>query len=280
MRLSVHYATSYLYSQPAGRVVQQMRVTPLSFAGQSVIDWRIDVNCDARLREGRDGYGNVVHMLYLDQPVQGLTVTVSGKVLTEDRAGVVDGLPGELPPPIFLRQTPLTAPHEQTASLARHIDEAGGAPLDKLHRLTARLHETMRFDPGATVTGTTACEALAAGHGVCQDFAHIFLSVARLLDIPSRYISGHLFRRDGRTLQQAAHAWVEAWVEDLGWVAFDPANGISTDDAYIRVACGLDYIDAAPFAGTRNGGGTEQLSVSVEVSLARSQSQSQSQSQN
>ena len=80
--------------------------------------------------------------------------------------------------------------------------------------------------------------------------------------------------------QQAAHAWAEAWVEDLGWVAFDPVNGISTDDAYLRVACGLDYRDAAPIAGARSGGGDEQLTVEVRVSDAgAAQSQSQSQAQ-
>ena len=74
------------------------------------------------------------------------------------------------------------------------------------------------------------------------------------------------------------HAWAEAWVEDLGWVAFDPVNGISTDDAYVRVACGLDYRDAAPVAGARSGGGGEELTVEVEVSETRRQAQIQSQS--
>jgi transglutaminase-like putative cysteine protease len=88
-------------------------------------------------------------------------------------------------------------------------------------------------------------------------------------------VSGHLFRRDGAHFQQAGHAWAEAWVEDLGWVAFDPLNGISTDDAYVRIACGLDYRDAAPISGARAGGGGEQLAVEVRVSEAAVQGQSQ-----
>ena len=104
----------------------------------------------------------------------------------------------------------------------------------------------------------------------------MFIAVARELGIPARYISGHLFRRDGAHVQEAAHAWAEAWVGDLGWVAFDPANGISADDAYIRVACGLDYRDAAPVAGARSGGGAEHLAVEVAVNDTQAQSQSQS----
>ena len=118
-----------------------------------------------------------------------------------------------------------------------------------------------RSPPTRSARATPAEEAYGAGHGVCQDFAHIFIAVARRLAIPARYVSGHLFRRDGAHLQPAAHAWTEAWVDDLGWVAFDPANGISTDDAYVRVAAGLDYRDASPIAGARVGGGAEALAT-------------------
>jgi transglutaminase-like putative cysteine protease len=272
MRLQVHYTTSYSYSDPPRRIIQLLRVTPLSYAGQTVLDWRIDVDCDARLHENRDGYGNVIHMLYIDRPGRELQVTVSGRVLTEDAAGVIAGLAGDLPPPVFLQSTPLTEPGPGIAQY-RAIVGGEGPVLDRLHRLNAAIHEGMGFDTGQTHAGTTACEAATAGHGVCQDFAHIFIAAARTSGIPARYVSGHLLRRDGMVWQEAAHAWVEAWVEDLGWTAFDPTHGISTDDAHIRVAAGLDYRDAAPFAGARNGGGTEALAVEVQVRQVQAQVQ-------
>jgi len=273
MHLSVHYNTAYHYTQPTQRVIQLLRLTPSSFAAQNVLEWRIDVDCDSRLRENRDGYGNISHMLYVDRPVQSLRVSVTGKVLTEDRHGLIDGLPNELPPQVYLRSTPLTRSGPMIDDFAHAIDRQGGALLDKLHRLTSAIHIRMTFDTEQTDAETTAHDAFAAGHGVCQDFSHIFIAVARCIGIPARYISGHLFRRDGDTLQEAAHAWVEAYVADLGWVAFDPSNGISADDAYIRVACGLDYRDAAPVAGARRGGGEEALTVDVQVRQARLQSQ-------
>jgi transglutaminase-like putative cysteine protease len=279
MRLSVHYNTSYRYSQPARKVIQLLRLTPQSFLGQNVVDWRIDVDCDARLREGRDGYGNITHMLYIDRPIDHLKVSVSGRVLTEDRAGLIQGLTKDLPPPVFLRPTPLTHAGPALSDFAAALEQQGGSTLDKLHRLAAAIHTRMTFDTQQTGADTAALDAFSAGHGVCQDFAHIFIAVARANRIPARYISGHLFRRDGAVLQEAAHAWAEAWVEDLGWTAFDPTNGICADDAYIRVAAGLDYRDAAPFSGARSGGGEEELKVDVQVRLARSQSQSQSQAQ-
>jgi len=278
MRLSVRHVTTYSYAQPARGIIQLLRATPLSFTGQNVLDWRIDVDVDARLRDHRDGYGNVTHMLYVDKPVSQLSVSVSGRVLTEDRAGIVVGLPNDLPPQVFRRATPLTEAGPAIVALARTLATGPDPALGRLHNLNARLHETMRFDTEATAADTSAEQACAAGHGVCQDFAHMFIAVSRALGVPARYVSGHLFRRDGAHVQEAAHAWAEAWVGDLGWVAFDPTNGISPDDAYVRVACGLDYRDAAPVAGARSGGGAEQLTVEVAVSETAQQAQSQSQS--
>jgi len=277
MHLSIHYTTTYHYERPTLRLVQLLRVSPPSFDGQTVLDWRIDVDSDARLREQRDGYGNVVHMLYVDHPIERLKVDVSGRVLTEDRAGVVQGLPGDLPPPAFLRTTPLTCMQGSLATLAHALQQHDRAPRDILHHLTERLFVKMRFDTEATAVNTSAAEAFDAGHGVCQDYAHIFIAVARALGIPARYVSGHLFRRDGANWQPATHAWVEAHDPELGWIGFDPTNGICSDDAYVRVACGLDYRDAAPFAGTVAGGGRQQLIVGVEVRDAREQAQAQSQ---
>jgi len=268
MRLFVDYQTRYTYAEPVRRMIQLLRLTPHSFAGQHVLDWRIDVDSDARLREGRDGFGNIIHMLYIDHPVDQLTVSVCGEVLTEDRSGLVEGVANELPPLVFRRETKLTHADRAMEALAREID-AGGSTLDKLHRLMEHIHHKLRFDTNETDTGTTAAQAFTAGHGVCQDLAHIFIAVARCIGVPARYISGHIFRRDGAYLQEAAHAWAEAWIDDLGWVAFDPTHAVSADDAYVRIAAGLDYLDAAPFAGARSGGGQEKLTVEVKVKQGR-----------
>ena len=122
----------------------------------------------------------------------------------------------------------------------------------------------MRYEVGASEVHWSAEDALAAGRGVCQDHAHVFVACARVLGLPARYVSGYLMT-EGREVQDAAHAWAEAHVPGLGWVGFDPANGISPDTRYVRVATGLDYGQAAPVSGTRYGGAEEGLSVSVEV---------------
>jgi transglutaminase-like putative cysteine protease len=281
MRLNLTHRTSYRFSRPLTSAIQVLRLTPSNCLSQTVLEWRIDVDCNARLRETRDGYGNSIHMLYVDEPVHELAITAAGRVITEDRAGVVEGLSGDLPNEVFLRPTPLTTADAGLALFADAIPGTREAPLELLHALNAELHGKLRFEVGATGAGTSAAEAYVAGGGVCQDFAHIFITAARLRGIPARYVSGHLFRRDGAAVQDAGHAWAEAWVPALGWVAFDPANAICADEAYVRVAVGVDYSDAAPNAGTRRGGGDEQMVVEVSVTQAapRSQTQRQWQSQ-
>jgi transglutaminase-like putative cysteine protease len=154
------------------------------------------------------------------------------------------------------------------------FEESEGSPLDFLHGLLLQLNEYMAFDTDPTNSGTSAIEAFKLKRGVCQDYAHIFIASARSVGVPARFVSGHFFRSDGGVHQEAGHAWAEAFVPDLGWVGFDPANGISTTDAHARVAIGLDYLGAAPVRGTRYGGGTETLSVAVRVDQAGRQSQS------
>ncbi|WP_283843633.1 transglutaminase-like domain-containing protein [Brevundimonas albigilva] len=95
--------------------------------------------------------------------------------------------------------------------------------------------------------------------------------------MPARYVSGHLNRTDGQHDQDAAHAWAEAWIDDLGWVGFDPANGICPTDHYVRVAIGLDALGATPIRGTSYGGGVESLTVALHVRPVQ-QSQQQHQS--
>jgi len=270
MRIRVRYATTYAYEFPAEGVVQALRVTPSSHEGQQVLDWRVDVDVDGLLRVRRDAFGNILHLFYAEQPVSRLTLRVTGEAEVTDTAGVVRSADERFPPGAFLRTTPLT---QADAELRAWAGRPGPSdPLARLHRLMGELKALMRFETTATGVDTPAAEAFRQRHGVCQDYAHIFVAAARCLGVPARYVSGHLSRREAQE-QQAAHAWAEAFIPDLGWVGFDAANGVSPDDSYLRVAVGLDYLDAAPVRGARRGGGEETLCVAVQARDVASQRQ-------
>jgi len=272
MRLFVEHRTDYRFSEPQARLVQLLRMMPVSHDGQNVIDWRIDVDCDARLKPGRDGFGNETQMLYIDGPLDHIGLTVTGEVLTADRAGLVRGTSEPLPPPIFLRRTPCTVADEPILAFAQEMAAAGGSRLSQIHRLNEALHDRLTLDRGRRRGDRDAALTFAEGHGAYSDIAHVFIAAARAIGFPARYVSGHLLHRDeGDDMREAAHGWAEAYVEGMGWIGFDPVMGMCPDDAYIRVAIGLDYRDAAPVSGARTGGGEEELEVGVRVGLAHLQ---------
>lgn len=268
MRLRVVHTTSYRYDPPATGVIQMLRMTPGNHDGQYVASWQIDISSDARLDMHEDAFGNITHIL-TDGTTQELTIHAEGEIETQDSGGVLRGADERFPESLFLRATPLTAPSTPMSALVRTLQsETGDDTLNFLHALMLRINEHMTFDRDPTTTGTSAADAFAGKRGVCQDYAHIFIACAREAAIPARFVAGHFLRADGETVQQAGHAWAEAFVPRLGWVGFDPANAICTTDAHIRVAIGLDYLGAAPVRGTRYGGGMETLRVEVTVEEA------------
>jgi transglutaminase-like putative cysteine protease len=274
MRIRISHLTSYRYQTPATSVIQMLRLTPRNHDGQHVARWRIDVSTDCRLDQHDDAFGNITHSFTADGPLSELTILVEGEVETRDTQGVVRGTVERFPPSLYLRESALTSPDADIIAFAAASREATGSDaLKVLHHMLERLHNEMTYDTDPTHATTSAAEAFALKRGVCQDLTHIFLAGTRSLGIPARYASGYFRREDGVHDQDASHAWAEAFVPELGWVAFDPANCICATDAYVRVAVGLDYLGAAPLRGTRYGGAGEVLSVKVRVAQAAQQTQ-------
>ncbi len=265
MRIHVDYATRYEYEAPARLIQQVLRLTPRPFEGLHVREWRLDVDADGRLRGGEDAFGNLTHTLSVAGPVRRLQAHVSGEVMTFDTGGVVQDAVERFPPLVFLRDTPLTHADANLQAFAAEAQAMADTPLRRLHALLGQVHQRVEFDCQPTDVATSAAEAFAINKGVCQDLAHIFIACARAMGAPARYVSGHLARSDGQIDQEAAHAWCEAYVEDLGWVGFDPANGVCPTEAYVRVAIGLDYLGAAPVRGSRYGGDGERMDVKLRV---------------
>jgi len=275
MHILISHDTVYRYLTPPAGVIQILRLTPRNHEGQYVGSWRIDISADCRLDAHEDSFGNITHTFSIDGPVGELTVHVEGAVETEPTDGIIRGAIERFPPSLYLRETPLTAPDAAIIEFANGVRAGAGADrLSLLHALLTAVHAEIVFDLDPTHAATTAAEAFALRRGVCQDLTQIFIASARSLGIPARYISGYFHRADGVIEQGAGHAWAEAHVPDLGWVAFDPANGISATDAHLRVAVGLDYLGAAPIRGSRYGGSDEILTIRLRVEQASRQVQS------
>jgi transglutaminase-like putative cysteine protease len=262
MLISVEHRTRYRFEEDVSYSVHNLRLWPAPFAGQTVVDWRVDASPPCALVAGHDAFGNATRMAVSTTPHRGIEFVAAGVVDVEDRHGVVRGLDDPFPRDVFLRVTPLTESGPEIADVVASIAPADGIPW--LHALMDAVRGRMEYTPGVTSAETTALDALRMGNGVCQDHAHVFIAAARLAGIPSRYVTGYLVV-DGRAEADAHHAWAEAWVEGFGWIGFDVANATCPTDRYVRLAAALDARGAAPVRGARSGGKDASLEVEVRV---------------
>ena len=261
MRLTIDHRTVYRFSAPQSRLVQMLRLMPENSHDQTVANWHIHVDCDARMRTARDGFGNAATMLYVDGPVDGIEIAVTGEVLTSHSNGELHGVAEPLPPALFLRPTAATARDAAIADFAAGFAGSDAAELDGLNRA---LHGRFMLERGRPEPGLDAGAAFARGRGTPRDAAQIFAAAARSLGVPARYVSGYLLAEGDH--RPTPHGWAEAHVDGTGWIGFDPARGERPGEDYVRVASALDAAGAAPVAGSRLGDGAEELDVDVSVS--------------
>jgi len=268
MRIRISHTISYAYADPARHITQILRLTPRDHDGQHVMSWRIEPNIDGRLRATQDPFGNIVHTFSADGPIAGMAIQINGLIETTDLAGIVRGMIERVPVEVFRRDTLLTTPDEALRSFATDTAHEGGTPLSKMHALMDALHAQTTCVEAGQRTGIGAAAAFAAREGIPQDIAHIFMTCARHLGMPARYISGYVAETDELPHASGAHAWAEVHLDDYGWIGFDAANGVCPIDTHVRVAAGLDFADAAPVRGARKGGDGEALAVLVTARQA------------
>ncbi|MDP3257991.1 transglutaminase family protein [Bosea sp. (in: a-proteobacteria)] len=265
MRIRISHTIAYVYAEPARHITQILRLTPRDHDGQHVMNWRIEPTIDGRLRATQDPFGNIVHTFSADGPIADMAIQVEGLIETTDLAGIVRGVTERVPVEVFRRDTLLTTRDAALAAFAEDATRSAETPLSKMHALMDALHERLPCIETGQRTGIGAAAAFAAGEGIPQDIAHIFMACARHLDRSARYVSGYVAQADGLPHANGAHAWAEVHLDDYGWIGFDPANGLCPIDTHVRVAAGLDFADAAPVRGARKGGDGEALAVSVSA---------------
>lgn len=262
MRLKISHRTEYRYDAPVGYGLQRFRLVPQPGRTQAIISWALTIEGAREEVRFPDQFGNDTRLVSIEGDPHIVSVEAAGLVETFDTAGVVGQHQGFAPLWLFDDQTPLTRPGPAIVAFAQQFTPGGDVGL--MHSVMNELADRVVYETGSTNAGTTAEEAFVLGRGVCQDHAHIFLAVARLLGYPARYVSGYLMMDEGPE-QAASHAWAEVHVGALGWVGFDVSNRISPDERYVRIANGRDFREATPVSGIRLGQAAETLAVHITV---------------
>ncbi|MBA3842249.1 MAG: transglutaminase family protein [Actinobacteria bacterium] len=265
----IHQTFRYDYPSPITELRQRLMVVPPDYHGrQRLVAHKLRVTgCDLDSERSYDSFGNVVLDLSLDDVDDHVEFSTWAVVECD---APIDGW--ENPDDVgfdrrFAEASRLTRPDDALRAVAETARATGLQELELAARLCALIHEHFAYAWGITTVETTAAEAWAGAEGVCQDYAHCMLALARLCGLPARYVSGHLLG-DGGT-----HAWVEVLVQEDGGsvraVPFDPTHNRRAGTRYVTVAVGRDYIDVAPTSGTFVGLHSGELTTHKRAAVTR-----------
>lgn len=284
-RYRIEHVTRFVYTEPVRRCTMSLCLRPLETPGQRLVDFSVKTTPPARLTTETDPFGNTRHVLTLHRDHDMLEVVSTSEVEMapppdlHERLGASNwdetrALAGDPKWWDFTGSSPLARP---SPALSDFVAQLGVAPRDDplvdLMALSDALNDAFEYQPGATSVDSTIDDFLASGKGVCQDYAHTMVAIARSWGVPTRYVSGYLYVTDdgagqpGSAFGAATHAWAETRLPRLGWIGLDPTNRSLADQKYVRIAVGRDYRDVPPTRGVIEGGGDSKLEVDVRITL-------------
>jgi transglutaminase-like putative cysteine protease len=265
----IHQTFRYEYPGPIASLRQRLMVVPPDYHDdQRLVTHKLRVSgCNVDTERSYDTFGNVVLDLTLqlvEREVEFTTWVVVEREAGADGAHYSEPLS---PDTRFSEPSRLTRPDAALTAAAAELKATGATGLELAELVNVRVHDQLRYEGGVTSVATTAAEAWAGGAGVCQDYAHCMLALARLCGLSARYVSGHLLGEGG------THAWVEILVPHpqhpgcVSAVAFDPTHVRRAGLRYVTVAVGRDYADVAPTSGTYDGAYEGTLTTSKRAAV-------------
>ena len=281
VRYEIEHLSHYSYTAPVQQCVMLLCLEPRQDRGQRLLDFEIETSPPANLNRETDCFGNTRHLLDLHQTHQILEITTRSTVEVASAPPLparlhtsaweeIRSLRGSCAnwhfahPSALVRLSPAL-----TEFVDRNRIEPGDDPLESLMQLSHTLHDCLQYIPGSTTVESPVEHILETGRGVCQDYAHLMIAIARSWGIPTRYVSGYLNPTDQSGEQapsNATHAWVECRLPELGWIGFDPTNqSFAGEGGKVHIAVGRDYRDVSPTRGVLQGGGATRLEVDVRV---------------
>ena len=274
-RLRVEHRSGYAYAAPVVASYNEARMSPTTDLHQVTVlaEVKVQPAPESPLRYW-DYWGTQVTAFDIHRAHDQLEITSDCVVETEapvalpdaagrtrlDDSGVRDRLHE------FLASTAYTPADRGLVAQARELARALD-PVEATLEICRWVHHALRYEQGVTAVHTNAVDALAAGSGVCQDYAHLALVLLRAADIPARYVSGYFHpvsdAARGATVVGQSHAWIEAYVGS--WWGYDPTNDLPIGEQHVIVGRGRDYADVPPLRGVFSGGASSALGVDVAI---------------
>jgi len=280
------HVTQFSYDGPVSESYNELRLRPRHDESQSCLSFRVSTNPQAKAIGHHDFFGNWVHLFHILPEHRALRVETEAVVLVHPqdipapsilllpdfdrlRDSLVDDYYDWISPSQYCPFLPAIG--ELVCQAEKDSD---GTVYGFAQAASALIHKRFRYQPGATHVHSSVADSLETQAGVCQDFSHLLISLLRTRGVPARYVSGYLVPRQTADEQGAmervigglaSHAWVQAFVPDIGWFGLDPTVGTFVETQHIRIAYGRDYGDVPPVRGVYKGHAGQSLSVDVLV---------------
>jgi len=281
-RLRIRHCTRYSYDRPVTRSVHQLHLRPIDDWKQKVISYHLEISPAVSVIEYEDVFGNWATRFSVNEPYSKLTISAESEVEVLDvdpfafaRLPIRPSFPlvwmpwerTMLAPYLSPEELPVTQLQEIYQYAMSFVERNGHDLMETLFAINLSFLHDFEYTPGTTNLETSAFDVYQQGAGVCQDFANLFICMARLLGIPARYVCGYIYTglASNRARSDASHAWVQLYIPNVGWKGFDPTNGVLPHTDHVRVGYGRHFGDTSPTSGTIYSPSEEDMTVDVEV---------------
>jgi transglutaminase-like putative cysteine protease len=281
--LAVKHITNYRYNQPIPHSKHCVHLRPIDDIDQSVESYHLRIVPEVPVIEFEDVFGNRATRFEINQPYTALTLTAESKIVLSGldpfafvHSPIRPSFPLVWMPWEYMMLAPYLAPVELPETQLRELYDYAMSfvkdncndLMETLFAINLTLFRQYKYLPGSTRLETTPYEVFASKKGVCQDFANLFICMARLLGIPARYVCGYVYTGNtgaARAQSDTSHAWLQLYIPTVGWKGFDPTSGVLASTSHIRVAYGRHYRDATPTSGTLYSSAQETMTIDVQV---------------
>ena len=280
MLLKLIHKTDLTYDAPIGESVVELRMFPREEISQHRLSFELKLKPYSTVNSYFDWLGNTVHTFTINKVHESLQIVATSIVETEKFTTMPETLPDTWPTrPTddyqlydYLQFGGPVVESDLLAGFAKELYPRPGIRIGELGQRMIRLINTQfEYRTGVTTSASPVTEMLKLKAGVCQDFTHLMIALARSMKIPARYVSGFLHPDDTdierfRGYTQS-HAWCELYFPSYGWIGFDPTNSCVAGENFVKVAVGRDYRDVPPNKGLYRGGAKESIEVSVKTEI-------------
>jgi YD repeat-containing protein len=280
-RFLIRHSTRYDYDRPVGFGPHRLLVRPRDSHALRVVEAKLLFSPPGSTRWTYDALGNSICWLLPEGQATILSI-VSELVIERFPAPIAElqvadphtALPivydpadrGVLAP--FIEPVAPDPDGVLLSWLREHAGRTDEPALGYLLRLNQTIRDSFAYGQREEEGVQDPGETIARASGTCRDFAWLMVEALRRLGYAARFVTGYIYSPAAAAIRGAGatHAWCEAFLPGLGWMEFDPTNGLAESAELFPVAVARTPDQAAPVSGSIIGDpGVSRLFVQVDV---------------